>query len=128
VDTLSSRRWRSFTTGITTLLIIPILFGLLIITIVGIPLGLILLTFSSFILYVARIFVMIAIGTFILKRFGKSGEGFWTFVIGLVVYSLLVLIPFIGWIISFLAALFGVGAAIQAFKDQYFQKRKMKNS
>lgn len=126
VDTLSSRRWRSFTTGITTLVIIPILFGLLIITIVGIPLGLILLTLSSFILYVARIFVIIAIGTFILKRLSKTGGDFLAFLIGLIVYSVLVLIPIIGWIVPFFSALFGLGAAVQTFKDLYVRKKKNK--
>jgi len=124
VFTVRNRRWRSLTSGVTAFLVIPILFGLLIITIVGIPLGFILLTLSSLILYVARIFVMIAIGAFILERFGRNMNDYWTFVGGLVVYSLLVLIPVVGWVISLLAALFGVGAALQTLKERVSKDKK----
>ena len=123
VQTLRTRRWRSLTSGITALLIIPILFGLLIITVVGIPLGFIVLTLSSVLLYGARIFVMVLIGVLILERFGKESNDMRAFIVGLIVYSLLVLIPIIGWAISFLAVLFGLGAAIQTLKQRHFSKK-----
>jgi len=118
VDTLRRRRWRSLTSGITALLLIPLLFGLLIITIVGIPLGFVLLFISSLILYTARIFVMLLIGRLLIDLLrGKSGL-ILAFFVGLLVYTLLVQIPVVGWAVSFLAALFGVGAAVQTLKER----------
>ena len=118
--------WRSFTSGITALLLTPVLFGVLIITIVGIPLGFLLLLASSVMLYVARIFVILLIGQIILDRFYKQkGEGL-AFFVGLVLYSLLAFIPVVGWFVSFGAALFGLGAAIETVKELYTHAKKGK--
>jgi len=125
VLTLRTRRWRSLTSGVTTLLIIPIIFGILIITIVGIPLGFVLLMLSSFILYVARIFVMLWIGMLISEKLNKNISDLGAFAIGLVVYSILVQLPIVGWFISFLAVLFGLGALVQTVKEKYFANRNI---
>jgi len=122
VTTLRKRRWRSFTTGVMALLLIPLLFGVLIITIVGIPLGFVLLMLSSVILYVARIFVMLWMGTLIFERLGKQVPDAWAFGVGLILYSLLVLIPLVGWAVSFFAVVFGLGAAIGTFQERYLRK------
>lgn len=124
VHALKTRKWRSLTSGITALLLIPIVSGLLIITIVGIPLGLLLLLVSSVILYIARIFVMLWAGHAVLEMLKtQRGQGF-AFFGGLVLYSLLSLIPVVGWIISFGAVLFGLGAAAESLKETYVSKIK----
>jgi cytoskeletal protein CcmA (bactofilin family) len=125
VVTLRTRKWRSLTSGVTTLLIIPIVFGILIITIVGIPLGFVLLMLSSLILYVARIFIMLLIGMLIAEKLNKNISDVGAFIIGLVVYSLLVQLPIVGWLISFLAVLFGLGAVVQTVKEKYFANRNL---
>ena len=122
VDTLRSRIWRSVTSGITTLLVIPIVFGLLIITVVGIPLGFLLLMVSSLMLYCARIFIMLWIGMVISERLGKNISSTHAFIIGLIVYSVVVQMPVIGWAVSFVAVLFGLGAAVQTAKEKYFAR------
>ena len=126
VYTLRNHTWRALTGGIFTLLVIPVLFGLLIITIVGIPLGFVLLLASSVMLYGARIFVMLLMGQIVMKRLpiGQRGAGDGVaFFAGLVIYSLLILIPVVGWIVSFAAMLFGLGAAIEAMKETYAKSK-----
>ncbi len=128
VRTLQIAKWRSLTTGITALLIIPLLFGILIITIVGIPLGFLLLLVSSLLLYGSRIFVMLLLGKFLLGRLsarenGEMGQGL-AFFLGLAVYSLLVLIPVVGWFVSLGAMLFGLGAAAETVKEIYVKPKK----
>jgi len=120
VTTLRTRRWKSLTSGIAALLIIPVVFGLLIITLVGIPLGLLLVFLSALMMYLARIFSMVLIGRLIFERMGKKRGIAFTFFVGLLVYSLLVQIPLLGWVLPFITALFGLGAAIQTFKERKF--------
>lgn len=127
VHTLRTAKRRSFTTGVTALLLIPLLFGVLIITIVGIPLGFLLLLASSLILYVARIFVMLWAGELFFERWNvlrtpKRSLGA-AFMVGLVLYSLLVFIPVIGWFVSFGAILFGLGALAETAKELYGKRK-----
>jgi len=132
VHTLQAAKWRSLTTGITALLFIPLLFGILIITIVGIPLGFLLLFVSSLLLYTSRIFVMLFLGQFLLDRFSvrknrEERQGL-AFVLGLAVYSLLILIPVVGWLVSFGAMLFGLGAAAETVKEIYVKPKPKKET
>ncbi|OHA62955.1 MAG: hypothetical protein A2748_00560 [Candidatus Wildermuthbacteria bacterium RIFCSPHIGHO2_01_FULL_45_20] len=119
IEALSHRKWQVFRKGISALLIIPIVAGLLILTIVGIPLGVILLTLSSLILYTARILVMMWIGVvlFDLARIRWQVPLYGKFIAGLLVFSLLASVPVMGWALSFFAVLFGLGAARLAIKS-----------
>lgn len=117
LSTLRRRPVRSFHIGVTTLLLIPVLFGILIITAAGVPLGFVLLAFSSVIFYVARIFAILWAGTLLLERFGKKENEMRAFGLGLLLYSLLIFIPIVGWTVSFLTVLFGLGAALVTLKE-----------
>ncbi|HZX49847.1 MAG TPA: hypothetical protein VFE94_01690 [Candidatus Paceibacterota bacterium] len=122
VATLKTRKIKSLTTGVTVLLLLPLLVGLLILTIVGIPLGLVLLLVSSLVLYVARIFAMILFGNIILQYFDGKENGMLAFLIGLVLYSVFSFFPIVGWAISLGAVVFGLGAMVQTLRDQRAKK------
>jgi hypothetical protein len=126
VQTLRKRPLHSVMHGVSALLVIPLAFGLLIITIVGIPLGFLLLFVSSVILYVARIFVMMLVGQLLLERVGWGQRKAVAFLVGLVLYAALGMVPVISWPVSFLAVLFGLGAAVHAAKDNLIERRKTK--
>jgi len=118
VFTLRTKRFQCFTTGFMVLLLLPVAFGVLFITIVGIPLGFVLLVVSSVIFYVARIFVMLLIGRLLLERTKRELHEVWALVLGLTVYSFFVSLPYIGWAIAFLAVVAGLGAAIITLKSK----------
>jgi hypothetical protein len=122
VGHLRSKPLKSFMGGITVLLLVPVVFGLLILTIVGIPLGFVLLFASSVVLYIARIFVILVIGNILMNRIGTTKHKMPAFFAGLALYSILVFIPVFGWAVSFISAIFGLGALWQTIT------KKVKNN
>lgn len=103
----------------------PIAITLLLITVVGIPLGLISLFGYVLTLYTAKIFVALAIGHKVLQR---RADSFWfTFgagVLGLALFYILTIIPVVGFLISFVVVLLGTGAQLLLFRQVYADNRK----
>lgn len=123
-STLRRKPWASLGVGFLTLVMAPIVLILIFSTVVGIPLALILIASYFITLYIARIYVIFWAGVTIFEQLGtKVSEG-WAFVVGLVLYFILTLIPIIGGIITFFVLLFGLGAAILTKKELYQTLRK----
>ena len=109
--------------GFLTLMMTPIIVGILGMTFIGLPLALILLAVFFIYLYLARIFVIAWAGHWIFDRLGKVYHAKWAFVTGLIVYSFISLLPILGTIATFLAILFGLGALLLTKKDVYIVAR-----
>lgn len=99
--------------GFIYLIIIPIAAIILMVTIVGIPLGIGALLLYPIIIYLGTLVGVIALGTLINSWWVKDRDfhpTWLTIIIGVVVYSALRLIPLIGWLIDFIIVLVGIGA------------------
>jgi cytoskeletal protein CcmA (bactofilin family) len=123
VTTLSERPWASLGIGFVTAVVLPVVCSLLFATVVAIPLALILLTAFFIVLYWARIYAIARIGEFILGRLRPASGRATAFTLGLFVYYLLAIIPFIGWLVVPLVTLFGLGAELIARKQFYTTAR-----
>ncbi len=108
--------WASLGRGIAFVILVPIVAVLLLVTIVGVPIGLVTLAAFFVLLALAYISICYCIG---LYARGWSGSkemlpGFWPKVlwtaVGILILSLIGLVPFIGWAISMLAMIAGLGA------------------
>jgi cytoskeletal protein CcmA (bactofilin family) len=101
--------------GAVVLFVTPIAAILVCLTIVGIPVGLIALVLWGMGLYLAQIPVGLLIGRLIISRFtGMEGRAIMTgaLALGLVILTLLGLIPYLGFFIGLAVALFGLGAVV----------------
>jgi hypothetical protein len=78
----------------------------------------------SILLYWARIFAISRIGEAILGRFRASPGRVSSFILGLIVYYLLAIIPFIGWLVILLVVVFGLGAELASRKQFYMAARR----
>lgn len=102
------------TVGAGTLVLfgIPLVSLLLMITVIGIPMGVILLIAYGLALYLARIIIAVLMGNMIIRRVGKVT--IWTellqVLIGLLIIEILFLIPFVNILVGILVALIGLGA------------------
>jgi cytoskeletal protein CcmA (bactofilin family) len=111
----AARPLRSLVVGIVTIWLIPILALILLVTLVGLPLGALLLTGFLIALYVSQIAVGLAIGRFILPRSWHDGSrGFYllamTLGVLIVVGLKLIPVPWVAGIVGAIVTLWGFGA------------------
>lgn len=125
VNAVSERPGLSIGIGFSVLVLFPVAIGLVFSTIIGIPLALIMLAAYLIYVYLARVFVMIWAGQKIVKyaKVKKSSQWF-EFIIGLIAYYLIVLLPFVGAGVKVLVLLFGLGASVVTAKEAYSSARK----
>ena len=111
--------------GVVFFIVTPIVCLLLLFTIIGIPLAFILGGLYIIALYLAKVFAGVTIGYWLLNYFGnrkklEPAEGgvslMWAMVLGVVVLVILISIPFVGWLIKFLAIWWALGALLEVKK------------
>jgi cytoskeletal protein CcmA (bactofilin family) len=108
---LSAAPLRVFLPGLIILFVLPPIALVLLFTIIGIPLSLLIITIWLIASYVAQIFTAILVGKLLLKYLIKNNNFslLGPLVLGVTVCWLLFTLPWVGWIISLLAAGFGLG-------------------
>jgi hypothetical protein len=86
-------------------------------------LGLAFFVFYLFVFYVSRLVVAYLGGAYLLRWLApKAAEHrFWPLLVGLVIYVLVVSIPYLGWVIAFIIVLLGSGAIVL----QYMSDRRL---
>ncbi|HBI17554.1 MAG TPA: hypothetical protein DDY52_05435 [Candidatus Moranbacteria bacterium] len=97
--------------GLLLMIITPVLITLLFITLIGIPLALILLALWFIAIYFSEILVGISVGRYILKKDGKINKKslYLCALVGIFVSWIVFSIPFIGWLLWFVAIWWGLG-------------------
>lgn len=124
-ETVRGKIGWSLLTGLIVMIIFPVIGILLFVTLAGIPIAIVLLFIFLFIMWFARIFALHALGTEIAKRLKlKSGTNM-TYVIGLIAYSVLTIIPVIGFFTQIIVVLSGIGAFL-AIKKKYYEELRTK--
>lgn len=114
-----SKPWTSLGWGLIYLIITPIVLILVAITVIGIPLALIALAFYLVALYVTKVFVGIALGQKLLKWWNREQEVslVWVMILGVMLFSVLTSLPFVGWIFGILGTCWALGAMIEIKKQ-----------
>ena len=117
--------WKSFGWGILALIATPFLIVLLCVTLIGIPLGLLLLVAYIFGIYITIIFVSVVIGQWILEKIKKPElSPIWAFLLGFIILKILAVIPVVGWIAGALLFLWGFGALVTTRFISYKEARE----
>jgi hypothetical protein len=124
VAVLRERPWAALGVGFLAAVVTPVACLLLFASVLGAPLGLILAVSYAVLVYWGRIFAAARIGEAILRRVGGSSRPGWAFLLGLVVYYLLALVPLVGWLAMGLVVLFGLGAELIARRELYRAARR----
>jgi len=115
-DRIMSFPLKSFGLGLLFLICVPIGALILCVTIVGLPIGLVVLAAYAVFFYISRVYVALAIGREILDRITKQDvRMIWPMILGLFIITALSSIPYhIGWIIRSICTLFGLGGMLMA--------------
>ena len=111
--------------GFLTLLLTPIIGLIFTISLIGTPLGVLTFLYYALSLYLAQLVSGLIIGNHLLKdnKFKKPCQGL---LLGIVILSILKLIPFLGWIAYFILILFGLGTLTLQEKSVLAKLRKKK--
>jgi len=98
---------------------VPILSALVLLTVIGIPLGITAFLVWAFALYAARIVIGLMVGELLLGPGTSRLDRFWRMALGLLLLAAAVEIPVLGVVIGILTALLGLGAvAIWAYRTR----------
>lgn len=124
VESLKEKPWQAVGIGTVFLVIVPILSLALLVSVIGIPLGIVLLTLFGISLFFARLPVIYFIGEWVLVRTGQKNHQVGALILGLVIYGLATLLPVIGGLLGFLSILFGLGAWLIGKQQIYTEARK----
>jgi cytoskeletal protein CcmA (bactofilin family) len=119
-DTLKQQTGRAFLTGLIAVIAAPILCILLLVTIIGLPLGVVLGGMSIVALILSSVFVAYFIGgwiTSILKQWETSDVA--KVLLGALAVSIVIMLPWIGGFAKLIIVIFGVGALIIERRDLF---------
>ncbi|MHC1721075.1 MAG: hypothetical protein AB9844_10510 [Clostridiaceae bacterium] len=112
--TIDEKPLKSIGTGILALIVTPVLAILLLITVVGIPLGIILGLVYGVAIYLSKIVVAAFIGYWLSKRFkwAEMHKGIWGVLLGLIILAVLTNIQYIDFISWLLIVFAGLGTLV----------------
>ena len=102
--------WRDMLRGLAGVIVAPVLSVLLLVSVVGIPIGAISLVICAVALYLSPIVSGVILGRLIFPKLNRFGSG----AIVTCLIWLLMLVPYLGPVVSIAAHLFGVGSLIAA--------------
>ena len=89
-------------------------------------LGLLFIEIYLFLIFIAKIFAAISLGELIMEKSGQKQKGILAFFLGLLIITAFSVIPIVGWAISFLSTIFGLGAFVLTKKNYYLELRSKK--
>jgi len=100
--------------GALALIVVPIFVVLVMITVIGIPLGVITGLIYGVSLYLSKIVVAVFIGSWLSKRLGwpEIHKGIWLFLLGLLILTAFMQIPYLSLLIRLLVVFAGIGALV----------------
>lgn len=113
---------KSFGLGVLYVILLPVLVFLLMLTLIGIPLGILTLVLYGFSLIFAPAITAVLITYYLNKRYSKNWNRWFTVLISggvFLLLSLLMMIPFVGWLIGIVV----IGAAFGALVLATFKAR-----
>ena len=114
--------------GFLVLLLTPLLTLILLVTVIGVPLGLTLLALWLIFLYMAKVMAAMLIGFKIVKTHEKTtfSRMFGGFVLGVFIYTLIGMVPVIGWVINLIFVMIALGSMTLYEFELFYQLRKKK--
>lgn len=125
-EVIKKRPWIAFGVGLLFLIVVPVVFGLLLTTVIGIKLAFLLLAGYFMIIAVSSVFTMLLIGYWFLRLFTKDVKPGLAMLVGAVIYFLLTMVPVLGGIVIVVSLLLGLGALLVAKKELYQELKNHK--
>lgn len=111
---LREQPWRSLSTGLITLIVLPLCCLLLLMTVLGVPFALTLIALNIVGFYTAKVYFIFWGSDWMSSKIKWRIHRLAAFTLVLLVYLVVSLMPTLGKIVSLAAMVFGLGAAVTA--------------
>ena len=120
-ETISEEPGKAFLYGLAAFFLVPVVIIFLFITLIGIPIAVLLLLIYVTTVVLSKLFVALAAGKYLFKRFGSSKKvsDYAAIALGLLVYVVLANIPVISWIINFGVWFLGLGSIFLSLRKAH---------
>ncbi len=115
--TLQEKITSSLGWGLLTLVLFPIILLLLVLTIIGIPVALFIVLVFALALFLAKLVGSFCLGRWIFKKLTQDERRGWALFVGLLVYSLAKIIPYLGWLFVLGLIIASLGSITLHFKN-----------
>jgi hypothetical protein len=116
---ITQRPGESLLWGFLGLIVIPILTVLLFVTVIGMPIGLLLLTLFLWILYLSQLSLGVVLGNLLFALEEKTGWNlFWRLAVGVIIIQALTFIPYVRFVVNLAGVIFGLGAILLMVKTR----------
>jgi hypothetical protein len=116
---LRQQTWRCLSTGLITLIILPLCCLLLLMTVLGVPFALTLIALNIVGLYTAKVYFIFWGSDWLTTKIKWKIHRLAAFALVLLAYLIISFSPGVGKICSLTAMVFGLGAAVTAQTRQY---------
>ena len=120
---ISEKAWKSILIGFLVMIIFPISFIVLLITVIGIPVAFILAALYGIYIYLSKIFVIYWLGGKILN---KSKSKYLSFTVASLIYMILLIVPPISGVVRLITTLLGFGAVLLSCKEGFAKAKTSK--
>jgi hypothetical protein len=117
-ESILKNPWKMMGIGFLVVILTPIVFIALLITILGIPLAFVSLSLYMVFTYICKYFVMLTVGELALNKLNQKHSIYYSFLVGLLIYTLLTAVPLLGGLVKFGFLLAGIGSLAFIFKNQ----------
>jgi cytoskeletal protein CcmA (bactofilin family) len=125
IDTIREAPVRSAFVGLAVFILIPLVASLIMVTIVGIPIGLLILLAFPLAVAIGLVLSAFALADRILNRDRmerSTGGQFVSLLVGVIILAVIGLIPVLGFVVGVLALLIGLGAFWQAMRNRAVER------
>ncbi|MCZ7664080.1 MAG: polymer-forming cytoskeletal protein [Thermoleophilia bacterium] len=123
-EEIAHRPGRSALVGFLSIIGVPVLLVVLMISVIGIPLGLLLIPLLPLVGFYGLYALAMVAGERLLDVIGRKDSGdIWAMLAGVLLVAVVLLIPVLGWLLFVIAWFLGFGAAVSRMWE-YFQGRR----
>ncbi len=125
-DTIEQKPGLTFGLGLIYLFLLIPFSLLLFVTVIGLHVGILLITIWVISIYLAKIIFGYFIGKVLIKNLNATNtNSYLTFIFGLMITTLLTTIPYVGWAIMLMSTIFGMGAIFIGIRELLTNLRKV---
>jgi cytoskeletal protein CcmA (bactofilin family) len=117
--TIKTNFWKVLGVGFLVLIGTPFVVLLIFITIIGIPLALAVICVYIALIYLSKIIVSYQIGLYLTKKDVSKQVSYLSFILGLVIFYIVSIVPYLGGITSFVVLLAGMGSLVLTLKEYH---------